>query len=60
MHVRRPSGADLNEAALLILGDRKLGRRMGQAGRDHAKRNFCHEEIVARYIELYEKTIARS
>lgn len=49
----------MGEAALLILGDRELGRRMGQAGRDHAKRNFCHEKIVARYIELYEKTIAR-
>jgi N-acetyl-alpha-D-glucosaminyl L-malate synthase BshA len=48
------------EAGALLIGDRELRLRMGKSGRDHALRDFCHEKIVKRYAELYEKTISKS
>ena len=49
----------MSEAAASLLGDAGLRSRMGRAGRDHASRNFCHQEIVKQYVQLYEKTIGR-
>ena len=48
------------EAGASLIGDRELRLRMGKSGRDHAHRDFCHEQIVKRYAELYEKTISKS
>jgi N-acetyl-alpha-D-glucosaminyl L-malate synthase BshA len=48
------------EAGASLIGDRELRLRMGKSGRDHAHRDFCHEKIVKRYAELYEKTISKS
>ena len=48
------------EAASALLGDKELRQRMGRSGRDHAQRDFCHERIVKRYAELYERTISTS
>ena len=48
------------EAATSILSDPSLRARMGRAGREHAKRNFCHERIVSQYVELYGRTIDRA
>ena len=45
------------EAATSILSDPNLRTRMGRAGREHAKRNFCHDRIVSQYVELYSRTI---
>lgn len=45
-------------AAASLLNDTELHQRMGQAGREHAQRDFCHEKVVQRYVELYEKTIS--
>ena len=47
------------EAATSILSDPNLRSRMGRAGREHAKRNFCHDRIVSQYVELYSRTIDR-
>ena len=47
------------EAATSILSDPNLRTRLGRAGREHAKRNFCHERIVGQYVELYSRTIDR-
>ena len=38
-------------AAASLLGDTELHQRMGQAGREHAQRDFCHEKVVQRYVE---------
>jgi N-acetyl-alpha-D-glucosaminyl L-malate synthase BshA len=48
------------EAATSLLGDRELRQKMGKSGRDHAQRDFCHEKIVKRYADLYEKTISEA
>jgi len=45
------------EAALTLLTDPARRESMGKAGREHAKDAFCHERIVAQYVELYERTI---
>jgi hypothetical protein len=45
------------EATRLLLADSDLRSSMGKSGRAHAKRDFCHEEIVKQYIQLYEHTI---
>ncbi len=47
------------DAAASILSDPDLRTRMGQAGREHAKRNFCHDRIVGQYADLYSRTIER-
>ena len=44
-------------AASRLLQDEDLRVRMGKAGREHAKRNFCHDRIVGQYIDLYSRTI---
>ncbi len=44
-------------AASRLLQDDDLRVRMGKAGREHAKRNFCHDRIVGQYIDLYSRTI---
>lgn len=46
------------EAAESLLANPEQRKKMGQAGREHARRNFCHEDVVTQYIELYEKTIS--
>ncbi len=46
------------EAAVSLLADRELRQGMGKSGRDHAQRDFCHEKIIKRYEDLYEKTIS--
>ena len=45
------------DAASRILGDEGLRARMGKAGREHARRNFCHDRIVSQYVDLYKRTI---
>lgn len=50
--------AGMAEAAKSILSNSELRIRMGKSGREHAKRNFCHDRIVRQYVELYERTIA--
>jgi len=47
----------MSEAAVEILSDPELRNRMGQTGRAHASRDFCHQKIVAQYVELYEKML---
>jgi N-acetyl-alpha-D-glucosaminyl L-malate synthase BshA len=44
----------------LLLSNGELRARMGRSGREHARRDFCHEKIVHRYVDLYEQTIAAS
>src|SRR5690606_9247916 len=48
------------DAAFSLLADPDLRARMGRSGREHAKRDFCHEGIVGEYVKLYEETIARA
>ena len=48
------------EAAESLMADPDRKRQMGEAGREHARRSFCHEQIVQQYIELYERTISAS
>jgi N-acetyl-alpha-D-glucosaminyl L-malate synthase BshA len=45
------------DAASRILGDEGLRARMGKAGREHARRDFCHDRIVSQYVDLYKRTI---
>lgn len=45
----------LAAAALRILGDPALGRRMGEAGRRRAEELFDLEKVVPRYEALYER-----
>ena len=47
------------DAAKAILSNSELRVRMGKSGREHAKRNFCHNRIVSQYVELYKRTIAK-
>lgn len=47
------------DAASSVLSDPNLRAGMGRAGREHAKRNFCHDRIVKQYVELYSRTIDR-
>ncbi len=42
-------------AALRLLGDEALRRRMGQEGRRQAVERFSQDAVVARYRALYEK-----
>lgn len=46
------------DAAVSLLTNPALRSEMGQAGRDHASRDFCHEKIVARYVELYQTMLS--
>ena len=46
------------EAVDRLLGDKDLRARMGRSGREHARRDFCHAKIVARYVQLYETTLS--
>ena len=50
--------AAMAEATVDLLGDPDRRRRMGRAGREHAKGAFCHQDIVKQYVELYERVIA--
>jgi glycosyltransferase involved in cell wall biosynthesis len=45
------------EAAFSLLCDSGLRSKMGKSGREHAGRDFCHQKIVARYVELYEQML---
>ena len=47
------------DAALMLLEDPERRIEMGRSGRAHAKDMFCHEIIVKRYLELYQRTIER-
>jgi L-malate glycosyltransferase len=46
------------DAAVSLLSNPALRSEMGRAGRDHAGRDFCHEKIVARYVELYQTMLS--
>ena len=50
----------MGEAGASLLADKALRQEMGKSGRDHAHRDFCHEKIVKRYSDLYEKTISKA
>jgi N-acetyl-alpha-D-glucosaminyl L-malate synthase BshA len=45
------------EAGLSLLSNPAHRAEMGRSGRAHAGRDFCHQKIVARYIELYEQML---
>jgi N-acetyl-alpha-D-glucosaminyl L-malate synthase BshA len=45
------------DAAVSLFGSEDLRRKMGEAGRAHAKDKFCHEGIVKQYVDLYERTV---
>jgi N-acetyl-alpha-D-glucosaminyl L-malate synthase BshA len=47
----------MSEAAVQLLSDPERRSRMGKRAREHASKDFCHEKIVAQYIELYEKML---
>lgn len=46
------------EAAVAILSDPVLQRRMSAAGAERAHTVFCHEAVVPRYQALYDQAIA--
>jgi alpha-maltose-1-phosphate synthase len=47
------------DAYARLIGDDALRRRMGEAGRDHARRQFDWSVIVPRYEELWRDLAAR-
>jgi L-malate glycosyltransferase len=46
------------EAALAILTDESLARRMSKACRERVERDYQQDAIVKRYRDLYEATLA--
>jgi glycosyltransferase involved in cell wall biosynthesis len=46
------------DAALRVLRDRELYRRMGAAARVAATTRFHPDEIVPKYLEAYARTVA--
>ena len=56
----RPVGDvdSLAAAAVAILSDEAVGRRMGAAGRALAVGRFSEDATVARYRDLYERVLA--
>lgn len=44
-------------AALRLLGDDELRRRMGEAGRRRAVETFGQDRVVRRYREIYERVV---
>jgi glycosyltransferase involved in cell wall biosynthesis len=46
---------ELAEALGALLTDAPLRRRMGQAGRDHVRRNFLWPDIITRHLELWDE-----
>ena len=47
----------LAKAALRLLTDGDLHRQRATAARERAVANFATESILARYLELYERTL---
>ena len=48
----------LSDHLIQILKDRELAKKMGQAGRDRAKKLFAREKIVPQYVDLYNKVLS--
>lgn len=46
----------LAEALLRVIGDRELSARLGEAGRERARRLFSWESIAERHLEIYRGT----
>ncbi len=44
----------LADALLRVIGDDGLARRLGEAGRERAKRLFSWDSIVEKHLEIYE------
>ncbi len=49
-----PNAPDaLAEALLRVIGDEKLANRLGEAGRERARRLFSWESVAERHLEVY-------
>ncbi len=48
----------LAEAAVRVLSDERLGRRLGRNGRKRAVETFDQDRVVGRYREIYERVVA--
>ncbi len=47
----------LADSICLLLGDKDLAAKMGQAGREHAAKNFSRKRMAREVIELYETAV---
>ena len=52
--------SSMAEGCLAILDNPQLRVQLGEAARDHARRDFCASKIVLQYEDLYRHTIEES